>query len=192
MRARETFVTSGPRIKPRFFGGPGLVATDDPVRLVLDGYANGVPMGGTLKALENPPSFSVHAMKDPVGANLDRIQIIKGWVDESGEPQERIIDAAVSDGRAPDTTGRIPPVGNTVDTTMATYTNDIGSTELTGHWTDDDFDPSKPAVYYVRVIEIPTPRWTTYDAVRNGLPLLDDVPATIQERAWTSPIWYRP
>ena len=192
MRARETFVTSGPRIKPRFFGGPGLVATDNPMRLVLDGYANGVPMGGTLSGLKTPPSFSVHAMKDPIGANLDRIQIIKGWVDESGEPRERIVEVAVSDGRTTDTTGRIPPVGNTVDTTTATYTNDIGATELTGHWTDDDFDPSNPAVYYVRVIEIPTPRWTTYDAVRNGLPLLDDVPATIQERAWTSPIWYRP
>ncbi|AXI55512.1 hypothetical protein C1J05_14250 [Sulfitobacter sp. JL08] len=192
MAARETFATSGPRIKPRFFGGAGLAETDDPQRMVLNGYANGVPMGGTLGAMDGPPSFSVHAMKDPMGANLDRIQIIKGWVDEAGEPQERIIDVAVSDGRVPDAEGSIPPVGNTVDTATATYTNDIGAPELMGHWTDDDFDPDSAALYYVRVIEIPTPRWTTYDAVRNGLPLLDSVPATIQERAWTSPIWYSP
>lgn len=192
MRARETFVTSGPRIKPRFFGGGSLVATDDPERMVLDGYANGVPMGGTLIGVEGPPSFTVHAMKDPMGANLDRIQIIKGWVDEAGDPQERIIDVAVSDGRVADAEGGVPAVGSTVDTATATYSNDIGASELIGHWTDDSFDPTKPALYYVRVIEIPTPRWTTYDAVRNGLPLLDDIPAAIQERAWTSPIWYTP
>jgi hypothetical protein len=192
MQARETFVTSGPRIRPRFFGGAALARTDDPVRMVLDGYANGVPMGGTLSALDGPPSFTVHATKDPDGANLDRIQIIKGWVDSSGEPRERIVDVAVSDGRVAGADGRMPPVGTTVDVTTATYTNETGATELTGHWTDDDFDPAAHALYYVRVIEIPTPRWTTYDAVRNGLPLLDGVPATIQERAWTSPIWYSP
>jgi hypothetical protein len=192
MQARETFVTSGPRIKPRFFGGAALAETDDPVRMVLDGYANGVPMGGTLSTLDGPPSFNVHALKDPDGANLDRIQIVKGWVDENGEPQERIVDVALSDGRVADADGRIPPVGNTVDVTTARFTNDIGAPELIGHWTDDDFDPSQPALYYVRVIEIPTPRWTTYDAVRNGLPLLEGVPITLQERAWTSPIWYLP
>lgn len=190
MKARETFVTSGPRIKPRFFSGQALNATDDPVRMVMDGYANGVPMGGTLTALEGPPSFTVHAMKDPEGANLDRIQIIKGWVDDAGDPQDRIIDVVWSGDRALDADGTLPPVGNTVDAETATYTNDIGATELIGHWTDDDFDPTAHALYYVRVIEIPTPRWTTYDAVRNGLPLLEDVPAWIQERAWTSPIWY--
>jgi hypothetical protein len=192
MQARETFVTSGPRIKPRFFGGAALAETDDPVRMVLDGYANGVPMGGTLSTLDGPPSFNVHALKDPDGANLDRIQIVKGWVNENGEPQERIVDVALSDGRVADADGRIPPVGNTVDVTTARFTNDIGAPELIGHWTDDDFDPSQPALYYVRVIEIPTPRWTTYDAVRNGLPLLEGVPITLQERAWTSPIWYLP
>jgi hypothetical protein len=192
MQARETFVTSGPRIKPRFFGGAALAETDDPVRMVLDGYANGVPMGGTLSTLDGPPSFNVHALKDPDGAHLDRIQIVKGWVDENGEPQERIVDVALSDGRVADADGRIPPVGNTVDVTTARFTNDIGAPELIGHWTDDDFDPSQPALYYVRVIEIPTPRWTTYDAVRNGLPLLEGVPITLQERAWTSPIWYLP
>lgn len=192
MRARETFVTSGPQIKPRFFGGAGLSITDDPVRMVMDGYANGVPMGGTLTALDTPPTFAVHATMDPDGARLDRIQIIKGWVDAVGEPQERIIDVAWSDGREPGPDGALTPVGNTVDVTNATYTNSIGAAELAGHWTDDDFDPDANALYYVRVIEIPTPRWTTYDAVRNGLPLLDNVPATIQERAWTSPIWYTP
>jgi hypothetical protein len=192
MRLRETFVTSGPRIEPRFFAGPALVDTDDPVRMVLDGYANGVPMGGTLSGLDGAPSFTVHAMKDPMGANLDRIQIVKGWVDEAGEPQERIIDVAWSDARVPGADGRLPAVGNTVDPSTATYTNDIGAAELIGHWTDDTFDAARPALYYVRVIEIPTPRWTTYDAVRNGLPLLEAVPVSIQERAWTSPIWYTP
>jgi hypothetical protein len=192
MRARETFVTSGPRIEPRFFGGDALVETDDPVRMVMDGYANGVPMGGTLSALEGPPVFTVQAMKDPAGANLDRIQIVKGWVDAAGEPQERIVDVVWSDGRVPGADGRLPPVGNTVDAATATFSNDIGAPDLIGHWTDDDFDPSQPALYYMRAIEIPTPRWTTYDAVRNGLPLLESVPVTLQERAWTSPIWYLP
>jgi hypothetical protein len=192
MQAKETFVTSGPRIKPRFFGGAGLVETDDPVRVVLDGYANGVPMGGTLTGLDAPPSFNVHAMMDPLGAKLDRIQIVKGWVDAKGDPQERIINVAWSDGRVADADGNLPPLVSTVDVATATYTNDIGAAELVGHWTDDAFDATMPAVYYMRVIEIPTPRWTTYDAVRNGLPILDTVPSTIQERAWTSPIWYTP
>ena len=158
----------------------------------MDGYANGVPMGGTLKSLSAPPRFTVQASKDPDGANLDRIQIIKGWVDERGEPQESIIDVIWSGDREPQEDGKLPSVGSTVDLKTATYTNNIGSPELLGSWTDDKFDPSQPAVYYMRVIEIPTPRWTTYDAVKNGLPLLDDVPATVQERAWTSPIWYTP
>jgi len=192
MKARETFVTSGPRIKPRFFGGTGLQMTDDPRRMVLDGYANGVPMGGTLGASDAAPSFTVHAMKDPDGANLDRIQIIKGWVDAEGEPQERIIDVAWSEGRERDADGNLTPVGNTVDAETARYRNNIGARELIGHWEDDSFDPEAHAVYYARVIEIPTPRWTTYDAVRNGLPLLDGVAVSIQERAWTSPIWYNP
>ena len=192
MQARETFVTSGPRIKPRFFGGIGLAATDDPARMVLDGYANGVPMGGSLSTLTEAPTFTVQAMKDPAGANLDRIQIIKGWVDKAGEPQERIIDVVWSGDRAPGADGKLPPVGITVDVATARYTNDIGAPELIGHWTDPEFDPAQPALYYMRVIEIPTPRWTTYDAVRHGLPILEGVPATLQERAWTSPIWYTP
>jgi hypothetical protein len=134
----------------------------------------------------------VQALKDPIGANLDRIQIIKGWVDDAGVPQERIFDVVWSDGRVVGADGKLPPVGNTVDLATARYTNDIGAPELIGSWIDDDFDPAKPALYYMRVIEIPTPRWSTFDAVRNGLPLLEDVPATVQERTWTSPIWYNP
>ncbi len=132
------------------------------------------------------------AIKDPEGANLDRAQIIKGWVDGAGELHEQIVDVAWSGDRVPGADGKVPAVGNTVDLTTATYTNAIGAAQLMGSWIDDGFDPEQHAMYYVRVLEIPTPRWSTYDAVRNNLPLLEDVPATIQERAWTSPIWYRP
>jgi hypothetical protein len=193
MKARESFATSGTRIRPRLFCGAGLGAKPgDPVALVREGYAAGVPMGGTLPAGSSAPTCTVHASKDPNGANLDRIQIIKGWVDASGEPQERIVDVAWSGNRKPDAKGKLPAVGNTVDLGTARYTNAIGSAELMGSWTDPDFDPRHPALYYARVLEIPTPRWSTYDAVRNGRPLPADVPATIQERAWTSPVWYAP
>ncbi len=192
MYNRETFATSGTRIKPRFFGGAGLSKPADASALVKDGYEKGVAMGGTLKSLAATPTFTVHALKDPNGANLDRIQIIKGWVDAKGEPKDKIIDVVWSGDRKLDSKGKLPPVGNTVDLKTATYTNTIGSTELIGSWTDPDFDPKQHALYYVRVLEIPTPRWSTYDAVKNNLPLLKDVPATIQERAWTSPIWYTP
>jgi hypothetical protein len=193
MKRRETFVTSGPRIKVRFFGGVDLPADpSDPRALVEQGYELGVPMGSDLEPTEAAPTFTVHAMKDPDGANLDRIQIIKGWVDAEGGLHEKIVDVVWSDDRAPNSEGKLPSVGNTVDLTTAKYTNTIGASQLMGSWTDDDFDPAQHAMYYVRVLEIPTPRWSTYDAVRNGLPLLEDVPATIQERAWTSPIWYTP
>jgi hypothetical protein len=193
LSVRETFVTSGPRVKVRFFGGVGLSASPGDARaLVEQGYRDGVPMGGTLGRSAKSPVFTVWASKDPEGANLDRIQIIKGWVDEQGEPRDEVIDVAWSDGRQRAADGKLPPVGNTVDLGRATYANTIGSAELMGSWTDPAFDPAKPAVYYVRVLEIPTPRWTTYDAVRNNLPLLEDVPAVIQERAWSSPIWYTP
>jgi hypothetical protein len=193
MYNREAFATSGTRIKPRFFGGAGLsAAPTDAVALVTEGYAKGVPMGGKLTGLTTAPTFTVQAMKDPVGANLDRIQIIKGWVDDQGNPQDKVYDVVWSAGRVPRADGKIPAVGNTVDLATARYTNSIGATELLGSWTDPAFDPAKPVLYYMRVIEIPTPRWTTFDAVRNGLPLLSDVPATVQERAWTSPIWYDP
>jgi hypothetical protein len=192
MAARESFVTSGPRIKARLFGGADLVAPADAKALVEQGYKSGVPMGGTLKSLAKAPTFTVWAVKDPNGANLDRIQIVKGWVNAKGEPQDKVFNVAWSGERKPGKDGRLPPVGNTVDVKAATYANTIGAAELMGSWTDPEFDPKRPALYYVRVLEIPTPRWTTYDAVRNNLPLLKDVPATVQERAWTSPIWYTP
>ncbi len=193
MRRKETFATSGTRIKVRFFGGANLAGSArDPVMLVKTGYAKGVPMGSDLPASRKPPTFTVHAMKDPDGANLDRIQLIKGWIDAEGKPQEKIVDVAWSGDRRRGADGRLPAIGNTVDVKTATYTNTIGSAELIGSWTDKEFSPDQYALYYVRVLEIPTPRWSTYDAVRAGLPLLDGVDATIQERAWTSPIWYTP
>ena len=147
------------------------------------------PQSGGAKA----PTFAVWALKDPESGNLDRIQIIKGFIDKFGRPDEKIYDVALSDGRAVDPkTGKAPPVGNTVDLKTATYTNDIGDSQLMAVWTDPDFDPDQRALYYVRVLEIPTPRWSTYDAARYNLPLLDAVPVTIQERAWSSPIWYTP
>ena len=171
LSAREAFVTSGPRIKPRFFGGVGLAATDA-ASLVKLGYEKGVPMGGDAEGAPAAPTFAVSAQKDPNGANLDRIQIIKGWVDAKGEPQEKMYDVVWSGDRKLDAKGKLPAVGSTVDVKAATYTNAIGSPELVGTWTDPKFDPKQYAVYYVRVLEIPTPRWTTYDAVRNNLPLL--------------------
>jgi len=193
LKSRETFATSGPRVKVRFFGSLGSTAAPTDARnLVESGYKNGVPMGGTLKGEGKMPSFTVWAMKEADGANLDRIQIIKGWVDAKGEPQDRVYDVVWSGKRTPDAQGKLPAVGNTVDLKTATYQNTIGSSELMGVWTDPAFDAKQGAVYYVRVLLIPTPRWSTYDAVRAGLPLQDGVAATVQERAWTSPIWYTP
>ncbi len=193
LAARETFATSGPRIKIRLFAGAELAANPtDANALVIDGYAKGVPMGATLAASETAPTFTVYAQKDGPGANLDRVQIIKGWVEADGESQERIVDVVWSGDREVGSDGKLSTVGNSVDLATATYTNDIGVSDLIGSWTDDDFDPKQNAIYYARVLEIPTPRWTTYDAVRNEFPLLEDVPSTIQERAWSSPIWYTP
>ena len=201
MKRRETFTTSGPRIKVRFFGGTGLPTTPkNGNELVIQGYALGVPMGSDLNSGltsglisgTKSPTFTVHAMKDPQGANLDRIQIIKGWVNKNGELKEDIIDVVWSDNRSNDENGKLSAVGNTVDLTTAQYKNTIGATELIGSWTDKNFNAAQHAFYYARVIEIPTPRWTTYDAVRSNMPLLTDIPAIIQERAWTSPIWYKP
>lgn len=193
MRRRETFATSGPRIKVRMFGGVDLTATDDPVEMAREGYELGTHMGGDLPPIATAPSFTVYAEKDPQGANLDRIQIVKGWVDKYGDSNETIIDVVWSGDRQIDpATGKLTPVGNTVDLGTAKYTNEIGAPVLIGSWTDADFDPQEGAFYYARALEIPTPRWSTYDAVRAGLPLLEDVPATIQERAWGSPIWFSP
>ena len=152
-------------------------------------------MGGTL--MDGPdgsaPNFMIRALRDPDGANLDRIQVIKGWLDADGETHERIYDVAVSGDRqiGPDGRARVP-VGNTVDIENATYTNSIGSALLAAFWQDPDFDPEEHAFYYVRVLEIPTPRWTTYDAAFFDIERPDNVPATLQDRAYTSPIWYTP
>jgi len=189
MRARETFATSGPRIKVRMFAGTGLSAPANSRDLVSNGYQHGVPMGGILTAPAKAPVITVYAEKDPDGANLDRIQIVKGWVDANGEPHDTVIDVAWSGKRGRDANGKVPAVGNTVDLKTAKYTNSIGAPTLIGSWTDPDFKPGQNTLYYARVLEIPTPRWSTYDAVRNNLPLLENTPATIQERAWGSPVW---
>ena len=151
-------------------------------------------MGGELKNAPagKSPSFLVAALKDPNGANLDRYQIVKGWLDSDGEVHEKVYDVVWSDQRIPDQKGHVPAVGNTVDVANATYDNSIGASELIGVWKDPDFDPTERAFYYGRVIEIPTPRWTAFDAKHFGLTLDESVPMTTRERAYTSPIWYGP
>lgn len=201
MLSKETYGTSGTMIRLRFFGGwdmPAGITTDKD--FVEKAYAAGVAMGQDLPAhplkdLAKSPSFAVWSLKDPESGNLDRIQIVKVWSDPSnGYPKEAIHNLAWSeaDKRKLDGNGKLPPVGNTVDVKKATYTNDIGDSQLVAEWTDPDFDPTISAAYYVRVLEIPTPRWSTYDSARNDLPLPKEVPATLQERAWSSPIWYTP
>jgi hypothetical protein len=138
------------------------------------------------------PTFLVAALKDPSSGNLDRIQVVKGWLDKDGKAQERVYEVVWSGDRRPGANGKLPPVGNTVDVEKATWKNTIGSPELISTWTDPDFDAAQPAFYYARVIEIPTPRWTAYEAKRFGLQMTKDVPMTTQERAYTSPIWYTP
>ena len=196
LKRKESYGTSGTLIRVRFFGGWGY---DDNITkdkdFVKNAYAGGVPMGGDLPAKPDnikAPTFAVWALKDPQSGNLDRIQIIKGWYDSSGNPREKIYDIVWSGDRSKNDQGKLPPVGNTVDLKTAKYSNTIGQSQLMGVWTDQDFDPAQHAVYYARVIEIPTPRWSTYDAVKTGLPLSSAVPPTIQERAWTSAIWYTP
>ena len=196
MERRETYATTGTRIKLRFFGGFEFAA-DDVLRrdLAHVGYSKGVPMGGDLTSApkDTPPSFLMYALRDATGANLDRIQIIKGWIDPGGQARERIYDVAVSDQRAINSDGRCrTPVGDTVDLSIPSWTNTIGDAELGGVWTDPDFDPAVPSFYYARVIEIPTPRWTAYDRVKFQLDLPDEVPLKTQERAYSSPIWYSP
>jgi hypothetical protein len=196
MKRKETYATTGTRIMVRFFGGWGFTEKDALSRLPAGiGYAKGVPMGGDLHAAPDGkvPSFLVAALKDPYSGNLDRLQIVKGWIDEAGTAQERVYDVAVSDGRKIDADGRCKiPVGNTVNVKEATWTNTIGDPELITVWEDPEFDPSQHAFYYARVIEIPTPRWTAHEAKRFGVRMSNDVPMTTQERAYTSPIWYTP
>jgi len=195
MQRRETFGTSGTMIKVRFFGGWDFTDADiKGANVAKTGYARGVPMGSDLKApAGKAPSFMVMASKDPKSGNLDRVQVVKGWLDGRGKQHEKVYDVAWGGERKPDPkTGKLPPVGDTVDAATAQYTNSIGAAELSTVWTDPDFDPAERAFYYVRVIEIPTPRWSTIDAVRLGMPVPKGLPVSIQERAWTSPIWYTP
>ncbi len=196
MQRKETYATTGPRMLVRFFGGfefePGDANNRMPAQI---GYSKGVTMGGDLKAAPKgkAPTFLVVALKDPIGANLDRYQIVKGWLDKSGKTHEKVYDVAWSGDRKPDAkTGKLPAVGSTVDVANATWTNTIGAPELIAVWKDPDFDPKLRAFYYGRVLEIPTPRWTAYDAKRFGVKPLEGTTMTLQERAYTSPIWYTP
>jgi len=196
MERRETYATTGPRMIVRFFGGWDFEPKDASDRLpAYLGYTKGVPMGGDLRQAPagKAPTFLVAALKDPIGANLDRIQVVKGWLDAKGEVHEKVYDVAWSDNRKPDPkTGTLPPVGYTVDVPNATWTNTIGAPELGTVWKDPGFDPAQRAFYYARVIEIPTPRWTAYDAKRFGSKPLPGTQMIVTERAYTAPIWYTP
>ena len=190
---REVYATTGPRMTLRVFGGFDFTAEDWDGDWVRAGYTRGVPMGGELRDEGSAPSFMISALKDPDGANLDRVQIVKGWIDANGEAQERVYDVIWSDmenrARAG---GKVPAVGDTVDRDAATYTNDIGTAELRSVWSDPDYVQGQRAFYYVRVIEIPTPRWVLFDKVRFGIELPADTELVSQERAYSSPIWLQP
>ena len=198
MERKETFATSGPRIKLRFFAGwnmevDSLTGKD----WLTEAFTNGVPMGSDLRSQElgdrsQSPTFLIEAIKDSEGANLDRVQMIKGYLDKEGKPQEKIYEVVWAGDRAIDSNGKLPAIGNTVDIPNATYTNDIGAVGFQTIWTDSEFDATQSAFYYLRVLEIPTPRWTTFDAKTLGVAPPTDVSASIQERAWSSPIWYNP
>jgi hypothetical protein len=195
MQRKETYATTGPRMVVRFFGGWDFEKADAQAPdLARTGYTKGVPMGGDLSKAPagKSPSFLVAAMRDPIGANLDRVQVVKGWLDAKGETHEQVYDVAWSGGRKPGQDGKLPSVGSTVDLASATYSNAIGAAELVAVWKDPGFDPKQRAFYYVRVIEIPTPRWTAYDAKRFGVQPLPGTQMTVTERAYTSPIWYTP
>jgi hypothetical protein len=195
MERKEVYGTTGSRMAIRFFGGWDFTNDDLNSRQpAFQGYDKGVPMGGDLRPREGnaAPSFMVYALRDPIGANLDRIQIVKGWLDDAGDTQERVYDVVWSPGRELDPNGNLPPVGNTVDVESANWTNTIGASELGVVWTDPDFDPDHPAFYYARVLEIPTPRWVVYDAFRFGVEIPDGARTIHQERGYTSPIWYTP
>lgn len=194
MYRRETYASTGPRIKLRFFGSAGFTQEDMNADMVKAGYDKGVTMGSVLQgnADQKGIAFMIAAVKDPDGANLDRVQVIKGWLDAQGKTQEKIYEVAWAGERTPDAKGKLPALKSTVNMETAEYTNDIGEAELKTFWSDPDFDPSQPAFYYVRVLEIPTPRWTLFDKIRYKLDLPANVPLVHQERAVSSPIWYTP
>ena len=193
MMRREVYATTGPRMQVRIFGGWDFTDKDLAGDWVKTGYARGVPMGADLRDGSGKPSFLISALKDPEGANLDRVQIVKGWIDASGKLNEKVFDVVWS---SPDTRslngGKLTPVGDTVDIAKASYTNSIGAPELRTMWSDPEFDASQRAFYYVRVMEIPTPRWVVFDALRYGAKLLPETELKSQERAYSSPIWYNP
>ncbi len=195
MERKEVYGTTGSRMTVRFFGGWDFTDTDIKSRHpAFAGYEKGVPMGGDMKTRpgDASPSFMVFALRDPIGGNLDRIQVIKGWLDDKGETHEKVYDVVWSGDRQPGENGKLPAVGNTVDAATASYTNSIGDSELATVWTDPDFDAGQSAFYYARVIEIPTPRWSTHEAFRFGIPIPEGAPVSTQERAYTSAIWYKP
>ncbi len=196
MERKEVYATTGSRLSVRFFGGWDFTDADMNSRQpAFAGYQKGVPMGGDLPPRSGgskSPTFMVYALRDAVGANIDRIQIIKGWLGNDRETHEKVYDVVWSGERSIGSDGKLPPVGNTVDVENANWTNTIGASELTAVWTDPDFDAGENAFYYARVIEIPTPRWSTYEAYRFGIPIPEGAPTATQERAYTSPIWYTP
>jgi hypothetical protein len=194
MKRKETFATSGPRIKVRLFGGFAYADQyDDPTLMTREGYQKGVPMGGDLPIAPDgqSPRFLVYALKDPIGPNLDRVQIIKGWI-ENGEMMEKIYNVAVSDGRLNPETGEAAAIDAPVDLATGAFNTEKGDAQMMTVWQDPDFDPSQQAFYYARVIQLPTARWTLWDEIREGVKYPDDLEKTIQERAWSSPIWYTP
>jgi hypothetical protein len=195
-KRKEVYGTSGTRIVLRVFGGYNFQARDAKAKDIANvGYSKGVPMGGDLTNApkSKAPSFLIYAAKDPLSGNLDRVQVIKGWVDAAGKTRQKIYNVAWSGKRKLEANGKLPAVGNTVDVKTAKYTNTIGAAQLSTVWTDPDFKPGQLAFYYVRVLQIPTPRHSLYDAIALGIPVSEThEPATIQERAWSSPIWYTP
>ncbi|MAE94174.1 MAG: hypothetical protein CL910_05885 [Deltaproteobacteria bacterium] len=195
MQRKEVYATTGTRITLRVFGGWDFNDEDLDSRPIENvGYAKGVPMGGNLRPMPSDakaPRFMIAALRDPDGANLDRVQVVKGWLDGEGNTLEKIFNVAWSGERKPGRDGKLPPVGSTVNVGAATWSNRIGAAELSTVWMDPEFDPKQKAVYYVRVLEIPTPRWTTYDAYRFGVDVAKGAPLAIQERAYSSPIWYQ-
>ena len=193
MMRREVYATTGPRMQVRVFGGWDFTDKDWAGDWVKAGYARGVPMGADLKAGTGRPSFLISALKDPEGANLDRVQVVKGWIDATGKLNEKVFDVSWSSPEKRKLVGgKLTPVGDTVDIKRATYTNSIGAPELRTVWSDPEFNPGQRAFYYVRVLEIPTPRWVLFDMIRYGAKLLPEMELKSQERAYTSPIWYNP